>query len=117
MVSHAVKALKAIKITSALNFRFRLSYACARLIFVPFIGLRLAVWTNPLAFTNPYYQTQKPKMQQQKLPDGKTNFSSVMGTLENTADVDGKTENVLPLTSRSKFELYWALACLHSLRF
>jgi hypothetical protein len=37
-------------------------------------------------------------MQQQKFPDGKTNFSSVMGTLENTADVDGKTENVLSLT-------------------
>jgi hypothetical protein len=31
-------------------------------------------------------------MQQQVLPDGKTNFSSVMKTLENIADVDGRTE-------------------------
>src|SRR3974377_145102 len=92
MVSHAVKALKASKITSELNFRIRLPYACAQLIFVPFIGLHLFVWANPLAFTDRYYQTGKPKMQQQKLPDGKANFSSVMRTLENTADVDGRTE-------------------------
>jgi len=36
-------------------------------------------------------------MHQQKLPDGKTNCSSVMKTLENIADVDGKTENACRL--------------------
>jgi hypothetical protein len=37
--------------------------------------------------------------------------------LKNTADVGDKTENVLPLTSRSKFQLYSARACVHSLQF
>ena len=74
MVSHAVKALKAIKITSELNFRIRLSYACARLIFIPFIGSHLFVWTNPLAFTTDIIRRENPKMQQQKLPDGKNKF-------------------------------------------
>ena len=71
MNSNAVKALKAIKTTSRLNLRIRLSYACAQLISVPFIGLRLALLTNPLVFTSRYYQTGKTNMQQQKFPDGK----------------------------------------------
>src|SRR5262249_40859470 len=47
---------------------------------------------------DPYFQPRKPKMQQPKLTDGKTNFSLIMKMPENTADVDSKTENVLPLT-------------------
>jgi hypothetical protein len=39
-----------------------------------------------IGFHEPALSVAKPKMQQQKLPDGKTNFSSVMGTLENTAE-------------------------------
>ena len=70
MVSHAIKALKAIKITSELNFRIRLSYACARLIFIPFIEYHF-IWTNPLAFTTCIIRRENQKMQQQKLPDRK----------------------------------------------
>src|SRR3974377_323687 len=49
-------------------------------------------WAKFHGRTDRYYQTGKPKMQQQKLPDGKANFSSVMRTLENTAEVEGRTE-------------------------
>ena len=91
MDSNAVKALNAIKTTSRLNLFIRLSYACAQLISVPFIGLRLAVLTNPLVFTRRYYQTGNPDAAA-KFPDGKTNFSSIMRMLKITADVDGRTK-------------------------
>jgi hypothetical protein len=90
MNSNAVKALNAIKTTSRLNLRIRLSYASAQLISVPFIGLRLAVPTNPLAFTGRYYQTGKTQMQQQNFPNGKTNLSRVTETLEIADDVSGR---------------------------
>jgi predicted naringenin-chalcone synthase len=74
-----------------LNLRIRLSYACAQLISLPFIGVRSAVSTNPLVFTGRYYQTENPDAAA-KFPDGKTNFSSIIRTLKNTADVDGRTK-------------------------
>ena len=52
--NHAIKSVRAIKateITSRLNLRIRLSYACVQLISRPLTGDRLAATINPLAFT------------------------------------------------------------------
>jgi hypothetical protein len=110
MVSHAVKAFKEMKN----DFRIELPYSP---LFVPIIGLHLSVWTNPLAFTNRYYQTRKPRTQQQKLPDGKTNFSSAMRTLENIADAERRTEVSRRLGADQNSSYISATACVHSLRF
>jgi hypothetical protein len=61
MVSRAIKALKAIKITSELNCRIRLSYACARLIFVPLHWAPPLRMDESIGFHDRYYQTRNPK--------------------------------------------------------
>jgi hypothetical protein len=52
----SVRAIKAAEITSRLSLRIRLSYACAQLIPGSLTGVRFAVQTNPLAFTQRFYQ-------------------------------------------------------------
>jgi hypothetical protein len=63
MKNHAiniVRALKANTITSRLNLRIRLSYACTQLISSSLTGIHLGAPIHPWAFTYCFYQMEKP---------------------------------------------------------
>jgi hypothetical protein len=86
MISRAVKAFKAIKITFRLDFRIRLSYACAQLTSVSCIGLRLGRIDQSIGVHRWLVSDGKNSDAAAKLLDRKTNFPPVMRTLKNTAD-------------------------------
>jgi hypothetical protein len=89
MNNHAVnivRALKASKITSRLNLRIRLSYACAQLISPSLTGIRLGAPIHPWAFTYCFYQTENPDAAA-KIFLGKTNLPPIMRTLKNAGDL------------------------------